>query len=137
MPNSKFVVIGAEPPKSTLGTIRYLTDIAQNKLRPTALGGVPREWVFFLMEMETSYLEDCRKWAEEGEFSAGRARRRGGKMKTNALTLFFLCDGWVYEGKFTCNIDSMHEWDQEGVFAAYARLATNKAKGKVVIRIGA
>ncbi|KAL7417186.1 hypothetical protein BDY24DRAFT_376997 [Mrakia frigida] len=105
LPNRKYVVIGVESPKGLVSTGKLLSDFGMNLLRPTWLNGTPREWVFFLTDVKTSYLEDLARWAAEG--------------------------------KFTCSVDSVHEWDQEGVFAAYARLATNKAQGKVVIRIGA
>ena len=40
-------------------------------------------------------------------------------------------------GKLTVPIDRIYDWDQESIFAAYALVGNGKARGKVIVRIGA
>ena len=62
----------------------------------------------------------------------GRKRTR----RREELLISFCAFGSGLVGKLTVCVDSVHEWDKEGLMGAYAKLQTGKVKGKVVVRVG-
>lgn len=92
---------------------------------PMGLGGIPRKYIFSRTPPARHRIVPPLKWAAEGKnliYALAIPER-------NTLTHTFEWNA----GKLSFLVDSVHASDKDGVMAAYERVKSGRAKGKVLI----